>query len=74
MARRITRAEANYRKGLASRELRYLRLLPRPPSLLAGNGRYQSYGLSDVYRAERNPFGKTLTPNEIVSIRAMAAR
>jgi len=36
-------------------------------------GRVSPYGLSDVFRPEPNPFGKTLAPQEIAAIKAMAA-
>jgi hypothetical protein len=74
MARRITQAEANYRKGSPVENCGICAYYQGHHRCSQVMGNISPYGLSDEYRAERNPFGKTLTPNEIVSIRAMAAR
>ena len=35
-------------------------------------GDISPYGISDLFKAEPNPFGKTLAPAEIIAIRRMA--
>jgi hypothetical protein len=70
---RQTQAEANYRKGNPIEHCgicRYYRGLHRC-SLVMGD--ISPFGLSDVFRAEPSPFPKTLTPNEMNTIRAMSA-
>jgi hypothetical protein len=36
-------------------------------------GEISPYGISHLFRPEANPFGKTLAPQEITAIKAMAA-
>ena len=73
MARRITQAEANYRKGSPVENCGICAFTKATIVALQVMGDISPMGCLMIYRAERNPFGKTLTPNEIVSIRAMAA-
>jgi hypothetical protein len=35
-------------------------------------GNISPYGLCDSYRADKNPFGSTLSPNEVAAIKNMA--
>ena len=74
MAKKITQAEANYRKGSPVEccgICAYYQGYHRCSQVM---GNISPYGLSNVFRAESNPFGKTITENEKVKIRAMAAR
>ena len=36
-------------------------------------GAISPYGISDVYSREKNPFGSTLSANELNAVKAMAA-
>jgi hypothetical protein len=73
MASKQTQAEARYRRGdpishcgVCVNYMGYHRC-----SKVMGD--ISPYGVSDDYQFERNPFGKTLAPQEISAIKAMAA-
>jgi hypothetical protein len=68
-----TQAEANYRRGNPINHCgvcRYYQGYHRCSQVM---GNISPYGLSDVYVRELNPFGKTLSPNEVTAIKTMAA-
>lgn len=68
-----TQAEVNYRRGDPVNHcgICVYYQTPHRCSLVMGN--ISPFGLSDVYKADSNPFGKTLAPQEITAIKAMAA-
>jgi len=68
-----TQAEANYRRGDPINHCgicAYYRGMHRCSQVM---GDINPYGISDIFRPENNPFGKTLAPNEIAAIKTMAA-
>jgi hypothetical protein len=74
MPKRITRAEANYRKGSPVECCGICAFYQGHNRCSQVMGDISPYGLSDVFRAEGNPFGRTITDQEKMQIRAMAAR
>jgi len=68
-----TQAEANYGRGDPVSHCGICAYYRGHGACSQVMGRISPYGLSDVFQAEPNPFGKTLTSNERKAIRAMAA-
>jgi hypothetical protein len=68
-----TQAEANYRRGDPVNHCGICIYYQGHHRCSQVMGIISPYGLSDVYKAENNPFGKTLAPNEITAIKMMAA-
>jgi hypothetical protein len=73
MANKQTQAEANYGRGdpvshcgICAFYMGYRRC-----SKVMGN--VSPFGVSDLFKTENNPFGRTLAPAELVAIRRMAA-
>lgn len=72
MANKLTQAEANYGRGDPISHCgvcSYYQGFGRCSEVM---GRVSPYGLSDVFRPEPNPFGKTLTTQEKAAIVRMA--
>jgi len=69
-----TQAEANYGKGSPVENCGICVFYQGQHRCSQVMGNISPYGLSDLYKAERNPFGRTLTTAELAAIRQMAAR
>jgi hypothetical protein len=69
----ITQADANYRRGnpIDHCGVCIYYLGRHRCSQVIGN--ISPFGISDVYKMEHNPFGKTLAPNEVKAVKTMAA-
>jgi hypothetical protein len=70
---RDTMAEARYGRGdpvTSCGTCRYYQGHHRCSKVM---GDITPYGICDYFLAEKNPFGKTLSPNEIAAIKNMAA-
>jgi hypothetical protein len=68
-----TQAEANYGRGDPIDHCgicTYYQGMHRCSQVM---GTISPYGISDIYRRENNPFGKTLAPAEVNAIKRMAA-
>jgi hypothetical protein len=74
MARRQTQAEVNYRKGSPVGNCGICAYYQGHHRCSQVMGNISPYGISDVYRAEHNPFGKSLTAADVATIKAMMAR
>ena len=74
MPMKQTQAEANYGKGSPVENCGICVFYQGFHRCSQVMGNISPYGISDIYKAEHNPFGKTLTTNEISSIKKMAAR
>jgi hypothetical protein len=73
MAKKQSQGEANYGRGDPVNHCGiciYYQGHHRCSKVL---GDISPYGISDVYQADTNPFGKTLVPHEIQAIKLMAA-
>ena len=68
----MKQAEANYRRGTPINHCGIC-VFYQGHRCSKVEGAISPYGLSDVYRPEKNPFGGTLSPNEKAAIEAMAA-
>jgi hypothetical protein len=73
VANKHTQAEANYGRGDPVSHCGICIYYRGSGTCSQVKGRVSPYGLSDIFQAENNPFGKTLAPNEIKAIQAMAA-
>lgn len=73
MAKRMTQAEANYRRGDPINSCGVCRFYQGHHRCSQVMGVISPYGLSDPYRPEQNPFGKTLSPQDIQAIKSIAA-
>jgi hypothetical protein len=72
VASRHTQAEANYGRGDPVSHCgicSYYQGMRRCSQVM---GTISPYGVSDIFKALPNPFGKTLAPNEIKAIQTMA--
>jgi len=68
-----TMAEANYRRGDPIDHCGICRFYQGEGRCSRVMGNISPYGISDIYNRLLNPFGKTLVPNEISAVKAMAA-
>lgn len=73
MAQKQTQAEAMYQRGNPIAHCGVCLYYQGHHRCSRVMGEISPYGISDEFRPERNPFGKTLAPNEIAAIKAMAA-
>jgi hypothetical protein len=73
MASKLTQAEANYGRGDPINHCGICVFYQGHHRCSKVLGDISPFGISDVYKADTNPFGKTLAPNEITAIKAMAA-
>lgn len=74
MPKRVTMAEANYGKGSPVECCGICKYYQGHHRCSQVMGNISPYGLSDVFAADNNPFGRTITDQEKMQIRAMAAR
>jgi hypothetical protein len=70
--KRQTQAEANYGRGDPIDHCGICRYYQGHHRCSQVMGDISPYGISDIYRRDNNPFGKTLVPNEVRAIKAMA--
>jgi hypothetical protein len=68
-----TQPEANYRRGNPINHCGVCVFYQGHHRCSRVMGDISPYGLSNVYRHDVNPFGKTLAPNEVEAIKLMAA-
>jgi len=73
MAQKQTQREANYGRGDPVSHCGICAFYMGYHRCSKVMGAVSSYGVSDLFHAEPNPFGKTLGPNELRAIKAMAA-
>jgi hypothetical protein len=73
MAQKQTQREANYRRGDPVTHCGICVFYQGHHRCSEVMGDISPYATSDIFRAETNPFGKTLQPNEIAAIKTMAA-
>jgi hypothetical protein len=73
MAQKQTQAEANYGRGDPIDHCGICVYYQGHHRCSQVMGNISPYGMSDQYRREDSPFGRTLGPREITAIKAMAA-
>jgi hypothetical protein len=69
----ITQQQANYRRGDPIDHCGICVYYQGQQRCAQVAGVISPYGISDIYRRFKNPFGSTLVPNEVQAIKAMAA-
>ena len=74
MAKRLTQREANYRKGSPVGNCGICAFYQGHHHCSKVMGTISPYGISDVFRSEPNPFGKTLTAADVAQIKGMMQR
>jgi len=73
VANKHTQAEANYGRGDPVSHCGICVYYRGSGTCSQVKGRVSPYGVSDIFKAEPNAFGKTLAPAELVAIKRMAA-
>jgi len=66
-------ADVNYRRGNPIDHCGICKYYQGMHRCARVQGDISPYGISDVYLREKNPFGSTLAPNEVLAVKAMAA-
>jgi hypothetical protein len=69
----ITQQQANYRKGDPISNCGICQFYRGPGKCSQVAGDISPFGISDVFKVADNPFGSTLSANEKLAIKAMAA-
>ena len=72
MANKQTQAEANYGRGDPVSHCGICAYYQGHGRCSQVMGSVSPYGVSDIFRAVPNPFGKTLAPAELAAIKRMA--
>lgn len=73
-SRRLTQAEVHYRKGSPVGNCGICSYYQGHHRCSQVMGNISPYGISSVYHAEHNPFGKSLTAADVAQIKGMMAR
>src|SRR5882672_7958887 len=61
---KVSQADANYRRGSLTKHCGICQYYEGGDQCSQVEGPISGYGVSDIYRSQRNPFGQTLGPQE----------